>query len=58
MTKGLTEAGFAPDTSQLVSVMVPHASVEVAEDQHEVFVEFLEALEAAEDVDAVYHERA
>jgi YebC/PmpR family DNA-binding regulatory protein len=56
LTKGLTEAGFPPDTSQLV--MVPHASVEVAEDQHEVFVEFLGALEAAEDVDAVYHDGA
>jgi YebC/PmpR family DNA-binding regulatory protein len=56
LTKGLTEAGFSPDTSELV--MVPHTTIEVAEDKHEVFVEFLEALEAAEDVDAVYHDGA
>lgn len=56
LTKGLSDAGFSPDTSELV--MVPHTTIEVSEDKHEVFVEFLEALEAAEDVDAVYHDGA
>eukprot|EP00802_Teleaulax_amphioxeia_P013918 Tamp_13973.p1 GENE.Tamp_13973~~Tamp_13973.p1 ORF type:complete len:290 (-),score=79.51 Tamp_13973:800-1624(-) len=52
----LGEAGFPADTAELV--MVPLAGHEVPEDKTEEVFKFLEALEASEDVDVVFHDAA